>query len=298
MVKNRAIRDLGDGNTKTPKPKVVKKQDTQCIKWCFTVNNPDEEKKVELDKLLLICNKFAYQLEMGEEKTEHWQGYIELSKRLRFSQLKKLCPTWHFEKCRNSQASVAYCMKIDGRIDGPWVKGFRKPCRDPMQGLKRHPWQIEIEELIAKEVPMSCRTINWYWDKTGGSGKSTFVKSLCLRHRKTMVRMSGKGADVKNGIIEFMKDMSNELKIFVMDVPRTIEKYISYTALEEIKNGQFYSGKYEGGEFLEEKPHVIVFANFPPDMSAMTQTRWNIVCLDPPIPRNYEDSDVSDTDEE
>jgi len=47
--------------------------------------------------------------------------------------------------------------------------------------------------------------------------------------------------------------------------------------LESIKNGLFFSGKYESTQVVMNSPHLIIFANEPPDKSKMSADRWHIV---------------------
>lgn len=88
--------------------------------WCFTINNPTEEDKpLEWDVEYVL-----YQLEKGEQGTPHYQGYVELAKRVRLSAMKKINgrAAWYARKGTQDQA-VAYCKKQDTRVDGPWEKG-------------------------------------------------------------------------------------------------------------------------------------------------------------------------------
>ena len=50
--------------------------------------------------------------------------------------------------------------------------------------------------------------------------------------------------------------------------------------MEEIKDGLIYSGKYEGGFANIEHPHVIVVSNFAPELSKLSEDRWNILKID------------------
>lgn len=86
--------------------------------WCFTINNP--EKKPEE---LVAASKFSiYSLEVGENGTEHYQGYVQMKKQCRLSAMSKLCPRAHFEQAKGTPAqNVAYCSKKP--IAGPWVTG-------------------------------------------------------------------------------------------------------------------------------------------------------------------------------
>ena len=69
----------------------------------------------------------------------------------------------------------------------------------------------------------------------------------------------------------------------IINIPRsTNHSFISWTGIEEIKDMFFYSGKYEGGMVCAKCPHVVIFANGPPEMDKLSQDRWNIVYISPP----------------
>lgn len=121
--------------------------------WCFTLNNPDardwdgeaaarlaeigaapeevERARAPIPRILFDpehMTYLVYQLEIGESGTEHYQGYVEFAKKIRFSQAKKFLqdPRMHVEKrgkYSTSSAAAAYCKKEDGRVDGPWEYG-------------------------------------------------------------------------------------------------------------------------------------------------------------------------------
>lgn len=267
---------LGVGNTKTPKKG---KRENQSCHWCFTLNNPDELDNVEQAKALFAkCSRYVYQLEEGdEEKTPHWQGYFKLSKKARFSQIQKWLPGWHLEKCNNIDASIEYCQKTEGRLDGPWSMGFKRKVADPLLGLELRPFQQEIVDLC--ETEPDDRTINWYYDKKGNIGKTSLAKHLALKFPREFLYLTGKAGDMKFAIMKFMEVDENDLKIVIMDFPRSAADYISYGGIEEIKNGIFFSGKYEGGMLIFNSPHVICLANFEPEKKNLSADRWNIVKL-------------------
>ena len=87
---------------------------------------------------------------------------------------------------------------------------------------------------------------------------------------------------MKYEVMEYLK--KNKLKIVMIDLTRCIENYVSYQGIEEIKNGIFYNTKYESGMVLFDSPHIIIFANFPPEEGKLNADRWNIVNLDPKNP--------------
>lgn len=85
---------------------------------------------------------------------------------------------------------------------------------------------------------------------------------------------------MKQGICGILKDGGRPPKIIIIDIPRYNMDYISYGGMEEIKNGCFFSSKYEGGMVLMNSPHVIVFANQPPDEGMMSKDRWKVKLLE------------------
>lgn len=91
--------------------------------WCFTLNNPRGQINVDLESSPNV--RYAvYQLEMGEEGTTHYQGYVEFSKPQRLSAMKKLLVGAHFESRRGTREQAReYCMKEDTRIEGPYEIG-------------------------------------------------------------------------------------------------------------------------------------------------------------------------------
>jgi hypothetical protein len=51
--------------------------------------------------------------------------------------------------------------------------------------------------------------------------------------------------------------------------------------MENVKDGLFFSTKYESGMVRYNPPHVIVFANVPPDVTKMSADRWVIKEIGP-----------------
>lgn len=248
--------------------------ETQRIYWCFTLNNPEDG---ELDTLLEGSEKYVYQLEAGdEEKTPHYQGFVKLKKRARFNTVKDLCPRAHIEATKGSAMdNYAYCTKRDGVLAGPWIKGYRKPVKNPLDGKTLRPFQQDILDLIDTEP--DGRTIHWYWDANGNTGKSSLAKHICLTRSHQALYVGGKAADMKYAICKFLENVENDLQIVLIDIPRTAGQYLSYTGIEEIVNGIFFSGKYEATMQTFNPPHVICFANFMPAMENISLDRWDIV---------------------
>lgn len=97
----------------------------------------------------------------------------------------------------------------------------------------------------------------------------------------------GKTADILHALAkhyseDYQKKMwkSNKgwkpIRVVFMDVPRRQGNKINYNALESLKNGLFFSTKYESGMVRCAVPHIVVFANSPPDEGALSADRWDI----------------------
>lgn len=101
--------------------------------WIFTLNNPTDALALES---FPHASYLVYQKEKGENGTVHYQGYLETSTRVRFSQLKSANERIHWEVRRGTQAqAIEYCTKSDTRLDGPWHLG--EPSTVTGQGQRR-----------------------------------------------------------------------------------------------------------------------------------------------------------------
>jgi hypothetical protein len=143
---------------------------------------------------------------------------------------------------------------------------------DPLEGFQLRPFQLEIKEMI--QTKPDPRKILWYWDSKGNIGKTTIAKHLCMKD-ETCIYVSGKAADIKS-MIQVMKAKGKDVNTILFGIPRFSQDYVSYSALEELKDGIFFSGKYEAGMVIMNTPHIIVMANFAPDESKLSADRWDI----------------------
>lgn len=252
-----------EGNTKTSTIKRV----IPCIKWCFTLNNyTDKEYDYLKTELETLETKYIIGKEVGENGTPHLQGYVNFIKKVRpLEKIKN--KRIHWEKCKGSEeANIKYCSK-----DGNYITNLK--IKKPLKILKEEQlfeWQKEIINII-KEEP-DDRLIYWFWEEIGCAGKTTFAKYLA--HKYGAVPVEGKKNDILYCAAEFESD------IYVFDFERTMEEYISYGAMEKIKNGFYMCSKYESKPIIRNPPHIICFANFEPNIDALSFDRWKIIKID------------------
>lgn len=259
------------GNTKTT-------GGGQLYRWQFTlkstyitnntINDPIDPES--LWKILIQhCKEFYFQLERGVNGGyEHFQGCLSLKIKHRLNETKNIIgfKSVHLEPIINWNASLNYCSKEDTRVAGPW--NHNSVWIKTIEVLNW--WQ---EPVLAKllELP-DDRSIWWIWDSIGNIGKSAFCKYAAVRLKATVLG-NGSFADLAFAL-------GDSPKIVIFDLPRTIEGRVNYTAIEKIKDGMIFSGKYESKTKVFNSPHVLVFANFSPDENAMSKDRWNILRLD------------------
>lgn len=279
---------LGGGNTNSPpikkeisknSNKTEEKRPSGAKRWLFTwVNYPEDwmaQMAPVLDETLWIA---GFEI-CPDTKSPHIQGYVEFPNKVRPIGYKGCNKKVHWgdehgKPCRAKRPwCVDYCTKDGDIVPGGTLKVPRKIKLPPMDKQ----WEKDIIEIVKTEP--DDRTIYWYWSEEGNIGKTTFCKYLCLEHDACL--LSGKGADVRNGAMTWKKDKGMYPDLCVFPIPRSFNSdYISYEAIENVKDALFYSGKYEGGTVCDACPHVFVFANFVPDMERMSNDRWNIVNID------------------
>lgn len=264
--------EISPGNTKTP---VKSKQPLQRMHWCFTWNNYKPNDIETLETLFKhLCHKYAFQEEIGEDKqTPHLQGVMSLKKRARWSEFGlPLCIHW--EPCAHLTRAYEYCTKDETRVAGtrPYTLNYELPFKQEIKTLFQ--WEKDIINII--NGPKENRSIYWFWEPNGCAGKTTFQKYLVGRFEGVLA-LSGKGSDMKHGVISYKNTTGIFPKIILINFPRSLDKdYISWTGIEEVKDMFFYSPKYEGGMVVGPSPFVFCFANEFPNTDKMSPDRWKI----------------------
>lgn len=269
--KNESKRRAG-GNTNSPA-----KSEKGHRKFCFTWNNYKKDSKSELIEYFNGRKNLLYifQEETGENGTPHLQGCFKSKSPIFFSTLKKLFPIVHWEICKDWKASVKYCSKDDTRTGGCFTNMMdweRVKLNSGFDIVKACQWQLDIIKLM-EEIEPDNRIIHWIWSKKGKMGKTSLARYLVDTYPNQIIYLDGKGADIKYGIQKFLENKKNNLKLAIFGFTRSKEDYVSYDAIEAIKDGIFFSGKYEAGMVRFNSPHIVVLANFPPKISALSIDR-------------------------
>ena len=138
-------------------------------------------------------------------------------------------------------------------------------------------WQKELIQMV-EEKP-DPRTIIWIFDRKGNMGKTMMSKWFYSEdpQKWAIAKDMGTSRDSATIVQNWLRTGWNGYGVIV-DLPRAAEKCQSrmYTYLEEIKDGFVTATKYSGGTCVFPSPHLVVFANWPPYVRAMSLDRWNI----------------------
>lgn len=255
--------ETSEGNTKTSG--VKKKRSIPSKRWVFTMW--EDEKEILETKIKVFPELlWGYGEEICPSTGKmHFQGWIASKKKLRPIESFGTKST-HWEHMRGSiDESVDYCSK-----EGVYYSNYVKiRLIDPMDGLDVQDWQKEIYEIIKK--PVDDRKIYWYYDTIGGKGKSAFAKHLCMKWNA--ISVCGKAGDIKFAVQTLIAS-EKPVNIVIWDIPRSNNGFLSYQAIEEIKNGCMFSTKFESGMVIFNPPHIIVFSNERPNIESLSADRW------------------------
>lgn len=237
--------------------------------WCFTLNNYSN---YDLNEIIDICTQISAEYSIGKEigklkGTPHLQGFIKFATKTRpFESFHNKRIIWEKSKS-NLFNNLFYTQKEDN---------FFTNIKQSVKILKPsefYPWQQDLIATINSEP--DDRTIHWYWEEKGCAGKTAIAKYICAR--KNAIIVSGKSDNCKNAILQYFNSRKQYPDIIIVNIPRCNSNHLSYEAIESIKDGLFYSGKYEGGMVIMNPPHVVIFSNEEPEYERLTSDRWHVV---------------------
>lgn len=167
----------------------------------FTINNPTEEDTPTL--AWHNARYVVYQKEAGAEGTPHYQGYVNFSRAMRLTAVKKINGRAHWEPRRGTHEQARdYCMKEEGRLEEPVELGappgqavaygaddMARAAVDPKISLyelmdrnpgvySRNHRGLKAIRILVQEKRNWETEIKWYWGPTGtGKSKAAFEEA-------------------------------------------------------------------------------------------------------------------------
>lgn len=250
--------------------------------WFFTWNNPTLTGPDFRESLLSSgCCRARFQLERCPTTgTPHFQGGAQWKSQVRLSTLTKRYTGIHLERLNDS--SLEYGAKEETRIDGPWAIGMLAVKR-PLAGIKPeqlYPWQRVLYEEL--KVPcVETRRVLWLWEPDGCRGKSSLMTLLRDELGKgAVLSLEGDKKDIAHAIRQVVEPLKGpqlyDLKIAFFDVERRDAETVPYEIFAKIKDGWLFSPKYDSTDCRFPPVHVVVTANFPPNMDRISADRWDV----------------------
>ena len=228
------------------------------------------------------ATQFVYQLNLEPGRSPVFIGFLHLQKKCRPTALvTKLAALPGLEVFAATIEEVGFIRRLmipgtrGTRVGGPWASEEVYRGEDLPSELL--PYQAEIRDYVLG--PVDPREILWLVDYHGNTGKSIFAKYM-YHHHGCLKLTWGDTGDILNVVFKMPAR-----RCYIFDLSRTKPKTFSqqdlYAAIEDIKNGYIFNTKYETGVRVMNPPHVLVFANVPPDLRCLTGDRWNVRTIHP-----------------
>lgn len=136
-----------------------------------------------------------------------------------------------------------------------------------------------MDLLTRLQQPPDDRKVIWICDIEGGSGKSAFIR-YCREETPAEVFSvtGGKAEDLARALANYLEKEEEEPNVVFIDVPRAAGNKVSYKFIEQLKNSEMTSTKYDSCHItLENVVHVVIMANEMPDLSCLSRDRWEII---------------------
>lgn len=300
----------------------------QRVFWVFTLNYPNNElhqdayENIEPKLRDFVTQGKINYIIWGREicpttGRRHLQGYLELPKIQRGSQVKRLfqplSPEIDFRKGTQEQA-IEYCQKDnDWEEHGTKAATKKQGKRNDLERFKRAVQNGEtFDETIESHSMIHAKHAKFariYCDRykpgievqnhplrpwqvqleqalvlPADDRTITFVVDSIGNSGKTWfcyrwIQGHPETQLMKPGkYADMALQLREDIKYFFMDVPRQKAETIQYSFLESIKDRMVASNKYESTtKFMVNKVHVVVFTNHEPDATALSGDRYNII---------------------
>lgn len=283
--------------------------------WCFTLNNYVQADVDRLMNLGNTVAYLIFGKEVGESGTPHLQGFVCFPLRKTLNAVIQILGQCHCSIARFVEQSIEYCkkegdfeeigtaptttpgkrndieaFKEDVKLGNVDMKSIREIhsevyakyprfcieyVNDNMKAgeVANHPlrdWQADLNTRL--NGPINEREIVFIVDPLGNKGKSWFFRYYEQNHQDNcQIILPGKKLDMAH-VLEVGK------RSYLFDCPRSKQgEFIQYDFLEQVKNGNVFSGKYESKNKRFEVPHVVIAMNEDPDMEKLSNDRYVII---------------------
>lgn len=192
---------------------------------------------------------------------------------------------YHIEVAKGTtESNVSYIYAVNKTHEIGFVD-FNKNCTIPSRHNQKRvdfwnsftlrPFQKQILDLLTQDTD-DDRSIFWFYDEIGNTGKTKLMEYLHIFHGAIVT--GGNSSDMKHAISRW-KEITGHNPVFIL---LNVSRSDSFTkqsakAVESIKDGLFFSGKYESGMVhARDKAVVAIFSNLKPNVNFFSLDRWKI----------------------
>ena len=138
-------------------------------------------------------------------------------------------------------------------------------------------WQSEILETMKP----SYREIIWIKGSKGAEGKSWFQDYLEQHYGSKRVFRTTVHRNPESILHTLSKRSLTLVDVFIFNIPRSFNvENVPYTLLEDLKDGQAITSKYDSKELRFASPNIVIlFSNEGPCVEKLSQDRWKIYTI-------------------
>lgn len=156
-------------------------------------------------------------------------------------------------------------------------KKNRKRQREHYDDAPLRNWQKKIVEKLREQ---DDRQVLWVYDQLGNLGKSWLANWLTVNEGAYLVE-GGRRSDIAHAY--------DYEETVCFDFTRSQEEQVNYSVIESFKNGRLFAPKYESKMKIFKPCKVVVFSNFDPDRTKLSQDRWKVIQFDGPHREHWMD---------
>ena len=265
-------------------------------RFCLTLHGATED---QFQKITKFFDSSEVDLaivawETGEHSIHpHFQCYFEMKEKCRLKNRLRdeilNSENFHLENARGTKNhNVNYVYAMDKPYEIGLIRYSKGDYEIPIEydstasewtrNFKPRLFQKKILEIIKTKT--NDRDIHWFWEPKGEVGKTSICKYL---HRMYgAVYISGRSEDIKYALIRYREVANRDPKIVVLDLTRVdYETNELARIVESIKNGIFFSGKYDSMMVdMKSPPHLFLLSNKQPNLNFHSSDRWNVYEID------------------
>ena len=147
-----------------------------------------------------------------------------------------------------------------------------KKMRQKAESVKWREWQKWFFDKATNQH-VSPREVLVVYDPIGNTGKSFLRKMFgVLYPNQTCKLQNGHSKDMFH-----TAGKVDDLKYVIMDLARSDCHSVNYSAIEQIKNGDFDTCKYNNINVCIDSPFFAIFTNFKLDWYSLSLDRWSLL---------------------